>query len=73
MSETLETLENKVESNGEVRKSMTRMAILAAFFPKKPGQTTQEFLREMQALSDEEKSELANLAAIEMKVLLKAA
>lgn len=49
-------------------KSMSRKAILKKFFGYKPGETLKDFVKELEALSDAETSELATLAAVELGV-----
>ena len=44
------------------------LVVLQKFFGYKPGQTLQEFNAEIKALNDEEKRELAELAAKELGI-----
>jgi hypothetical protein len=54
-------------------REMSRVSILSAFFGKKEGQTSADFLKEIQALNEDERAELSALAARELGVVVKAA
>jgi hypothetical protein len=51
---------------------MKPIAVLKKFFGLLPGQTNMDFLQEIKALSQEERTELATLAAKELGVELEA-
>jgi len=52
-------------------KEMTRVQVLREFFFRTGVDTLQTFMGELKALSAEEKTELATLAAIELGVTIK--
>jgi hypothetical protein len=49
-------------------RKLKSIAVLKEFFGLKPGQTNMEFLQELKALSQDERMELATLAAKELGV-----
>jgi hypothetical protein len=51
---------------------MTRLQVLKEYFGIRPTQSIRDFSNELKALSEEEKTELATLAAIELNVALDA-
>jgi hypothetical protein len=50
------------------KKVLSRMVILKNFFGYRPGETLKDFTAEIKELNDEELTELATLAAVELDV-----
>lgn len=53
--------------------NMGNAVVLREFFGLQPGKALADFAKELKALSDEDKTELANLARIELRKVAQAA